>query len=76
MCFLNVGIYNIMIVFYGRFCMFEEVRNMFEFVKEGKGIDSRFIFVDLRLSLIVYIYEFMLGVCVVCEYWDYFEVVL
>lgn len=56
--------------------MFEEVRNMFEFVKEGKGIDSRFIFVDLRLSLIVYIYEFMLGVCVVCEYWDYFEVVL
>nr|PNR47214.1 hypothetical protein PHYPA_014334 [Physcomitrium patens] len=75
-CSPNVGTYNTMIALYGRLRMFEEARNMFEFVKEGKGIDSRSTPADSRLSPTAHTYESMLGACAACEHWDYFEVVL
>lgn len=56
--------------------MFEEARNLFEFVKEGKGKDSRSTPAHLRLSPTAHTYECMLGACAACEHWDYFEFVL
>lgn len=76
-CAPNLGTYNIMISLYGRHCLFEKAKNMFELVKRGAHKESKFYQANLsRLSPTEQTYESMLGACVVCKEWDYFEVVL
>lgn len=76
-CAPNVGTYNIMIALYGRHRLFEEARNVFESVKRGRHMRSKFNRGQhVRPRATEQTYESMLGACASCRDWGYFEVVL
>ncbi|CAM6093433.1 unnamed protein product [Calypogeia fissa] len=68
-CAPNIATYNIMISVYGASKMYDEAKNLFDRIKQGRLSPPQLYRADLRLSPDVFTYDAMLGACTKSEKW-------